>query len=116
LVTACASATTTKHPKTGKLYTEMVYQPMLEVLVYLRANSLKTFIVSGGGIEFMRPWAEEVYGIPPEQVVGSSAKFVPLRIDRASCSKWTLFSKREQAGEIHLQSQLGPFCPRQADS
>ncbi|MEZ6035504.1 MAG: HAD family hydrolase [Planctomycetaceae bacterium] len=66
--------TTAKHPKTGKLYTEMVYQPMLEVLAYLRANGFKTFIVSGGGIEFMRPWSERVYGIPPEQVVGSSIK------------------------------------------
>jgi phosphoglycolate phosphatase-like HAD superfamily hydrolase len=63
---------TAKHPKTGKLYSEMVYQPMLELLAYLRANGFKTFIVSGGGIEFMRPWAEKVYGIPPEQVVGSS--------------------------------------------
>ncbi|MGD8542060.1 MAG: HAD family hydrolase [Desulfobacteraceae bacterium] len=63
-----------KHPKTGKLYTEMVYQPMLELLAYLRANGFKTFIVSGGGIEFMRPWTEKVYGIPPEQVVGSSIK------------------------------------------
>jgi hypothetical protein len=66
--------TTAKHPRTGRLYTEMVYQPMLELLAYLRANSFKTFIVSGGGIEFMRPWAERVYGIPPEQVVGSSIK------------------------------------------
>jgi phosphoserine phosphatase len=66
--------TTAKHPKTGKLYTEMVYQPMLEVLAYLRANGFKTFIVSGGGTEFMRPWTEKVYGIPPEQVVGSSVK------------------------------------------
>jgi hypothetical protein len=65
---------TAKNPKTGKLYTEMVYQPMLELLSYLRANDFKTFIVSGGGIEFMRPWAEKVYGIPPEQVVGSSIK------------------------------------------
>jgi len=65
---------TAKHPKTGRLYTEMVYQPMLEVLAYLRANGFKTFIVSGGGIEFMRPWTEKVYGIPPEQVVGSSVK------------------------------------------
>lgn len=63
---------TAKHPKTGKPFTEMVYQPMLEVLAYLRANNFKTFIVSGGGIEFMRPWTEKVYGIPPEQVVGSS--------------------------------------------
>ncbi len=65
---------TAKHPKTGKLFTEMTYQPMLELLAYLRANGFKTFIVSGGGIEFMRPWAEKVYGIPPEQVVGSSIK------------------------------------------
>jgi len=66
--------TTAKHPQTGRLFTEMVYQPMLEALAYLRANGFKTFIVSGGGVEFMRPWAERVYGIPPEQVVGSSGK------------------------------------------
>ena len=65
---------TAKHPKTKRLYPEMVYQPMLELLTYLRANGFKTFIVSGGGIEFMRPWTEKVYGIPPEQVVGSSGK------------------------------------------
>jgi len=65
---------TAKHPQTGKLFTEMIYQPMLEVLNYLRANGFKTFIVSGGGIEFMRPWSERVYGIPPEQVIGSSIK------------------------------------------
>ncbi|MBT8051429.1 MAG: haloacid dehalogenase-like hydrolase [Gammaproteobacteria bacterium] len=63
-----------KHPTTGRRYTEMVYQPMLELLDYLRANGFKTYIVSGGGIEFMRPWAEHVYGVPPEQVVGSSIK------------------------------------------
>ncbi len=63
-----------KHPKTGRLYTEMIYQPMLELLAYLRANGFKTYIVSGGGIEFMRPWTEKVFGIPPEQVVGSSIK------------------------------------------
>ena len=62
----------TKHPQTGRPFTEMVYQPMLELLSYLRANEFKTFIISGGGIEFMRAWAESVYGIPPEQVVGSS--------------------------------------------
>jgi len=55
-------------------YTELVYQPMLELLAYLRANDFKTFIVSGGGVEFMRPWTERVYGVPPEQVVGSSIK------------------------------------------
>jgi hypothetical protein len=65
---------TAKHPTTKRAYTEMVYQPMLEVLAYLRANSFKTFIVSGGGIEFMRPWSEKVYGIPPDQVIGSSIK------------------------------------------
>jgi phosphoserine phosphatase len=65
---------TAKHPGTGRLFTGMVYQPMLELLGYLRANGFKTFIVSGGGIEFMRPWTERVYGIPPEQVVGSSVK------------------------------------------
>jgi phosphoglycolate phosphatase-like HAD superfamily hydrolase len=65
---------TARHPATGRPYTEMVYQPMLELLDYLRANGFKTFIVSGGGIEFMRPWVEQVYGIPPEQVIGSSIK------------------------------------------
>ena len=65
---------TARHPKTGRLYTDMVYQPMLELLAYLRGNGFKTFIVSGGGIDFMRPWAERVYGIPPEQVIGSSVK------------------------------------------
>jgi phosphoserine phosphatase len=63
---------TARHPKTGRLFTEMAYQPMLELLAYLRANEFKSFIVSGGGIEFMRPWTEQLYGIPPEQVVGSS--------------------------------------------
>jgi len=65
---------TARHPKTNQPFTAMVYQPMLELLAYLRAKDFKTFIVSGGGIEFMRPWVEEIYGIPPEQVVGSSIK------------------------------------------
>lgn len=65
---------TAKHPKFKKPYTELVYQPMLELLAYLRANEFKTYIVSGGGIEFMRPWSKAVYGIPPEQVIGSSIK------------------------------------------
>jgi phosphoglycolate phosphatase-like HAD superfamily hydrolase len=64
-------AATARHPKTKKLYTEMVYQPMLELMTLLRSKGFKTFIVSGGGQEFMRPWVEKVYGIPPEQVVGS---------------------------------------------
>jgi len=65
---------TATDPKFHKPYTECVYQPMIELLAYLRANGFKTFIVSGGGIEFMRPWALKAYGIPPEQVVGSSIK------------------------------------------
>jgi phosphoglycolate phosphatase-like HAD superfamily hydrolase len=63
---------TAKHPRFHRRYTDLIYQPMLEVMQYLRANGFKTFIVSGGGIDFMRPWTEPVYGIPPEQVVGSS--------------------------------------------
>ncbi|HKA62502.1 MAG TPA: HAD family hydrolase, partial [Methylomirabilota bacterium] len=66
--------TTARHPKSGKLYTEMVYQPMLELLAYVRANGFKTFIVSAGGIEFMRVFSERVYGIPPEQVIGTSIR------------------------------------------
>jgi len=66
--------TTARHPATGRPYTAMVFQPMLELLAHLRANGFKTFIVSGGGIEFMRPWAEQVYGVPPEQIIGSSIK------------------------------------------
>jgi phosphoglycolate phosphatase-like HAD superfamily hydrolase len=63
---------TAHHPRFHRPYTDLVYQPMLELMAYLRATGFKTFIVSGGGIEFMRPWTEKVYGIPPEQVVGSS--------------------------------------------
>ena len=63
-----------KHPRFNRPYSDLVYQPMLELLDYLRANNFKTFIVSGGGIEFMRPWVEGVYGIPKDQVVGSSIK------------------------------------------
>lgn len=63
---------TARHPRFKRPYNELVYQPMLEVLAYLRANGFKTFIVSGGGMDFMRPWAPAAYGIPPEQIVGSS--------------------------------------------
>ena len=63
---------TARHPRFNRPYIDLVYQPMLELMTFLRANQFKTFIVSGGGIEFMRPWTEKVYGIPPEQVVGSS--------------------------------------------
>jgi len=65
---------TARHPRFKRPYTELVYQPMLELLAYLRANGFKTFIASGGGIEFMRPWTERIYGVPPEQVIGSSIK------------------------------------------
>ncbi len=65
---------TARHPKTGRLFTEMVYRPMIELLAYLRANGFRNFIVSGGGIEFLRQWAERVYGVPPEQVIGSSIR------------------------------------------
>ena len=63
-----------RHPRFKRPYTEFVYQPMLELMTYLRANGFRTYIVSGGGIEFMRPWTERVYGIPPAQVVASSIK------------------------------------------
>lgn len=63
---------TAKHPRFNRPFTDLVFQPMLELLNYLRDNQFKTYIVSGGGIEFMRPWTEKVYGIPPEQVIGSS--------------------------------------------
>jgi hypothetical protein len=73
---------TARHPRFNRPYTQLVYQPMLELLAYLRANGFKTFIVSGGGVEFMRPWVEKAYGIPPEQVVGSSGT-VALQMDAA---------------------------------
>lgn len=80
---------TARHPRFGRPYTELVFQPMLELLGYLRANGFKTYIVSGGGIDFMRPWMEQVYGIPPEQVVGSSggAKFGPGKDGRPTVIK-----------------------------
>jgi len=65
---------TARHPRFQQPYTKCVYQPMLELLAYLRAHDFQTFVVSGGGIEFMRPWTEPVYGIPPQQVVGTSIK------------------------------------------
>jgi hypothetical protein len=65
---------TARHPRFNRPFTDVIYQPMLELLAYLRENGFKVYIVSGGGVEFMRPWTEKVYGIPPEQVVGSSIK------------------------------------------
>lgn len=73
-----------RHPRFGRPYTELVYQPMLELLAYLRANGFKTYIVSGASLEFMRPWTERVYGIPPEQVIGSWGKItLTTREDKA---------------------------------
>jgi phosphoglycolate phosphatase-like HAD superfamily hydrolase len=80
---------TARHPRFKRPYTDLVYQPMLELMGFLRANQFKTFIVSGGGIEFMRPWTERTYGIPPEQVVGSSGvtKYVLQAPDRPALIK-----------------------------
>ena len=87
---------TARHPRFKRPYTELVYQPMLELLAYLRANGFKTFIVSGGGVEFMRPWMEKVYGIPPEQVVGSSGVVeIPDRRRRQAVAA------QDRQGRIH---------------
>ncbi|GMU33242.1 MAG: hypothetical protein AMXMBFR20_11140 [Planctomycetia bacterium] len=67
-------AAAAKHPRFNRPFTECIYQPMFELLTYLRANGFKTYIVSGGGVDFMRPWADRVYGIPPEQIIGSNGK------------------------------------------
>ena len=73
-----------RHPRFHCPYTELVYQPMLELLTYLRANQVKTYVVSGGGVEFMRPWMDKAYGIPPEQVIGSTVQTrFELRDNRA---------------------------------
>jgi phosphoglycolate phosphatase-like HAD superfamily hydrolase len=93
---------TARHPRFDRPYTELVYQPMLEVLDYLRDNGFATWIVSGGGIDFMRPWAEEVYGIPPWQVIGSQIevsyndKDGPPRFDREP----EVFFVDDHAGKI----------------
>jgi hypothetical protein len=94
---------TARHPTTKRPYTEMVYQPMLEVLAYLRANGFKTFIVSGGGIEFMRPWVEKVYGIPPEQVIGSSIK---VKFECATARRFWSVCPRSTSTTIRKASRL----------
>jgi phosphoglycolate phosphatase-like HAD superfamily hydrolase len=102
--------TTAKHPTTGRLYTEMVYQPMLELLAYLRASDFKTFIVSGGGIDFMRVFFERVYGIPPEQIVGSSGKLsFELRDGRSRLMKLPeLNFNDDKAGKpVAIQMHIG---------
>jgi hypothetical protein len=99
-----------RHPKTGRLYIEMVYQPMLELLAYLRANGFKTFIVSGGGVEFMRPWTERVYGIPPEQVVGSAGKMkLEMRGDKPVLVKLAAVDliDDKEGKPVGIQSRIG---------
>ena len=102
--------TTAKHPQTGRLFSEMVYQPMLELLAYLRANGFKTFIVSGGGVEFMRQWSERVYGIPPEQVIGSSGKLkLEMREGKPVLVKLpeVEFIDDKEAKPVAIQSRIG---------
>ncbi|WP_146397305.1 HAD family hydrolase [Planctomycetes bacterium CA13] len=101
---------TARHPKTKRAYTEMVFQPMLELLDYLRANGFKTYIVSGGGCDFLRVFAEEVYGVPPEQVVGSSvnARYelrdgVPVIV---KISELTFFNDKE-AKPVGIHQYIG---------
>ena len=99
-----------KHPKTGRLLTDMVYQPMLELLAYLRANDFKTFIVSGGGVDFMRPWTEKVYGIPPEQVVGSAGKLkLEMRDGKPVLVKLPAldFIDDKEGKPVGIQSRIG---------
>jgi phosphoglycolate phosphatase-like HAD superfamily hydrolase len=101
---------TAKHPVTGHLYSEMVYQPMLELLGYLRANGFKTFIVSGGGTDFMRVFAERLYGIPPEQIVGSSGKLAfELRDGSPLLMKLPTFNfNDDKAGKpVGIQMHIG---------
>jgi len=102
--------TTARHPLTKKPFTEMIYQPMLELLDYLRANGFKTYIVSGGGVGFMRPWVEKVYGIPPEQVIGSSGKLkFDMRGGKPVLVKLPeINSIDDKAGKpINIQQQIG---------
>jgi len=101
---------TARHPQTGKLFTDMVYQPMIELLAYLRANGFKTFIVSAGGVEFMRPWTEKVYGIPPEQVIGSSVKLkYEMRDGRPALMKLPAADLlNDKAGKpVGIESRIG---------
>ena len=101
---------TARHPKTKRLYTEMVYQPMLELLAYLRRNGFKTYIVSGGGVELMRPWAERVYGIPPEQVIGTTGRLkFEVRSDGPVLTKLPEidFIDDKDGKPVAIQSRIG---------
>jgi phosphoglycolate phosphatase-like HAD superfamily hydrolase len=100
----------TKNPKSGRLFTEMAYQPMVDLLEYLRENGFKTFIVSGGGVEFMRAFAEETYGVPPEQVIGSSGKLkFELRDGKPALVKQPelLYYDDKDAKPIAIQTFIG---------
>jgi haloacid dehalogenase-like hydrolase len=102
--------TSAKHPQTGRLYTDMIDQPMVELLAYLRGNGFKTFIVSGGGVEFMRGWTERVYGIPPEQVVGSTGKLkLELRDGKPVLIKLPEidFVDDKEGKPVGIQSRIG---------
>lgn len=101
---------TAEHPTTGRAYTDMVYQPMVELLAYLRDNGFSTWIVSGGGVDFMRPWTSEVYGIPPQQVVGSRMA-LSYRTDEDSQVVFRepeLAHINDKAGKpVGIQAQIG---------
>lgn len=107
--------TTAKHPKTGRLYTEMAYQPMIELLAYLCAKGFKTFIVSGGGVDFMRGFSERVYGVPPEQVIGSTGKLqFEMRDGKPVLVKLPVpnFFDDKEAKAIAIETNIGrrPFA------
>jgi|GEM_PF-6834468 len=98
---------TARHPTMKRPFVKMVYQPMLELVAYLRGNGFKVFIVSGGGVEFMRPWTEQVYGIPPEQIVGSSGKLKfemregkPVLVKLPEISSTTTWASRSASSNI----------------
>jgi haloacid dehalogenase-like hydrolase len=108
---------TAQHPRFNRAYTDLVFQPMLELLAYLRANGFKTYIVSGGTVEFMRPWTERVYGIPPEQVVGTSfVTTYKLGVDASPCcfaSRRSISSTTAPASPSTSRSSsgVGPCSP-----
>jgi hypothetical protein len=95
---------TAKHPVTGRLYTEMVDKPMLELVAYLQANDFKTFIVSGGGIDFMRPWTERVYGIPPENVVAAAAR---PSLSYGTASRHSYACRRSTSSTMDAANRMG---------
>jgi hypothetical protein len=99
-----------RQPRFKRPYTDCVYKPMLELMTYLRANGFRTYIVSGGGIEFMRPWTERVYGIPPAQVVGSSIKTRFMMTGRASLSASTSISVSVRSPRSAIRTAIFRCC------